>query len=208
MKRTLNILTVLCLLMFAGTVNAQRKGETTMSLNYNYSLPLSGFKNDIITHNSPRGFSGSIMYSFNNKLSAGLFAGFQDYYQKYPRDVYDLSKDQQISAVLSNSVQTTTILAKVKYSFLGATASPIKPYISAGAGANMISFTQYLGEFGGTDNSVSFTAQGGAGLSIPFGKFSLSGFQIGANYNYVPYKRNGYSDLNSVDFYAGLHFRL
>ncbi len=206
MKKIKNIITVIIIALFATNANAQ-KGELKMSLNYNYSMPVSGFKNDIVNKASPRGFNGSIMYSFHKNWSAGLDGGFQDYYQKYSRDVYDLDKNQQISAVLSNSVQTTPVLAKIMFNPLQG-QSFIQPYVSGAAGMSIVNFTQYLGEFGGTDNSVSFAAQGSAGFKIPFGKFNSSGLSFGVNYNYVPYKRNGYNDLNTFDLNAGIYFHL
>ena len=42
--------------------------------------------------------------------------------------------------------------------------SAVQPYISAGAGLGLSSFTQYLGEFGGTDNRAGLMLQGGAGI--------------------------------------------
>src|SRR5688572_30688545 len=94
--------------------NAQ-KGTLQMSLNYNYSIPSGGFKSDLVKNNSPHGGRGSVMYSFSDRLSAGLESGYQDYYQKYPRQVYKLSNSQEISAVLTNSIQTTPFLLKAKY---------------------------------------------------------------------------------------------
>ncbi len=197
----------LIFIISCGSLSAQ-KNDVRVDLNYNYSFPVSGFKNDIISNSSPRGFTGDILYNINRNWSVGLYGGFQDYYQKYGRDVYDLDKNEQISAVISNSVQTTPVLAKVLFMPFGNKASFIQPYISAAAGANIIDFTQYLGEFGSEDNTVNFAAQGGIGLSIPFGKFSASGFHFGATYNYMPYKDDGYADLNNVGIEAGLHFRL
>jgi len=117
-----------------------------------------------------------------------------------------LSNTQDISAVLSNSIQTTPVLLKAKY-FL-TPSSYIKPYISLAAGANLIDFKQYFGEFGNSSTSVGFRAQGGLGLLIPFKKTSASGINIGASYDYAPYKKNGYKDLNSVNLQAGVVIEL
>jgi outer membrane protein W len=204
--KKIKLLAVMCVFMcFALSANAQQ-GSLKFGLNYNYSFPISGFKNDLISNNSPRGFMGELMYSFNDKLAGGLLFGFQDYYQKYPRAIYHLSKTQDISAVLSNSVQTTPVLLKAKY-FL-TPSSFIKPYVSLAAGANLIDFKQYFGEFGNSSTSVGFRAQGGLGLLIPFKKTSGSGINIGASYDYAPYKKNGYKDLNSVNLQAGVVIEL
>ena len=193
------------MICFALPANAQNT-QLKLDLNYNYSFPLSGFKNDLISNGSPRGFMGDLMYSFNDKLSGGLSFGFQDYYQKYPRTLYNLGKTQQISAVLTNSVQATPLLLKAKY--FPQSNSFLKPYVSVGAGANIIDFKQYYGEFGSSKTNVGFRAEAGVGVKIPFTKTSTSGINIGATYDYAPYKKNGFHDLNSVNVQAGVVLQL
>jgi len=206
MKSIKSVLFLVCagmLLSFAA--NAQ-KGSLHMNLNYNYSLPLGAFKNDLVNDNSPRGGRGSIMYSFSNRLSAGLESGYQDFYQKYPRDVYPLPGSQDVSAVVSNSIQTTPVLLKAQYFLLPTGA--IKPYVAFGAGANLVNFKQYLGEFGSGSTSVGFLAHGGAGVMIPFSKIGSSGVTVGASYEYAPYDKNGYHNLNTLNVHAGVVFPL
>ena len=190
---------------FSQSAVAQTK-PLHLDVNYNYSMPISAFKSDLVSNNSPRGFMAGINYSFTDNLSAGIEFGFQDYYQQYPRALYPLGKTQEVSAVLTNSIQTTPVLLSAKYFPLP--ASFIKPYVSLGAGGNIIDFNQYLGEFGNGQTSIGFRAQGGLGILIPFGKFHSSGFNIGANYDYAPYNKNGYKDLNSVNLQAGIRIGL
>ena len=193
------------LILIASTATAQ-KGTLKLNLNYNYSMPVSGFKSDLIKDNSPRGVVGGLMYSFTNKLEAGIETGYQDFYQKYPRSTYALDKTQTISAVLSNSIQTTPFLLKAKYSLLNGMF--VRPYVTLGAGANVIDFKQYFGEFGSGQTNVGFLGQGGAGVNFPFGRTGSSGINIGATYNYSPYKKYGYNDLNTFNLQAGLIFKL
>jgi len=130
MKKVINaVFSIIILSVFALHANAQ-KGEWKLNLNYNYSFPLGSFKNDIINNASPRGFSGDFMYDINNKFAVGLHGAYQDYYQKYPRAVYQTDNHEVTSAVLSNSIQTMPILLKASFSPLGATHAPIKPYIA------------------------------------------------------------------------------
>lgn len=192
-------------LLFIFSLAHAQVGEVKLELNYNYSLPLGGFKNNVISNGSARGFAGGLKYILNDKIDLGIYTGFQDYYQKYPRTVYH-SGGQDISAVLSNSIQTVPLLGKVMFNPMGDKKTLIQPYVSLAAGINMIFFSQYLGEFGSAQNSVSFMAQAGAGVQIPFSKWSRSGFQLGVNYNYVPYSKNGYDNLNSLGIHAGVHF--
>lgn len=204
-KMKITIAAFCSLLFFSLAANAQ-KGGVNLNLNYNYSLPVSGFNTDLISNSSPRGFQGSLMYGFSDKLQGGLSFGFQDYYQKYPRALYPLGKSQDVSAVISNSIQTTPVMLKVKYAPLNASA--VKPYVSLGAGVNIIDFKQYLGEFGSSETNAGFVAQGGLGVMIPFGKMKTSGINVGADYSYAPYKKYNYNDLNSVNFQAGVYFRI
>lgn len=205
MKQVRNIIAVIACVFMTIAANAQEQGEVKLNFNYNYSIPVGAFKNDLISNASPRGASVNVMYGFTNKFSGGLMVGYQDYYQKFPRDIYQTGKNQYTSAVLTNSIQTMPVMLKGKFA---PAKGFVRPYISAAAGINLVDFGQYLGEFGGSETSAHFAAQGGVGIMIPFGRLSSSGFHIGANYNYVPYSRNGYKNLNSVNLQAGISIPL
>lgn len=196
---------VLSLVLLSLSASAQQ-GNVKLTLNYNYGIPVGKFKSDLVNDNSPRGFNAALMYEFNSKLKAGLAFGYQDYYQKYPRALYSLSKTQDVSAVLTNSIQTTPFLLEANYSPLN--NSFVKPYVTAGAGLNIVDFKQYLGEFGSGQTNGTFMAQGGLGVLFPFRKFESSGIDVGANYNLSPYKKSNYHNLNSVNVYAGITFNI
>ena len=208
MKKLRNSIVIAVLLMVCTYTAQAQKGQVKVDLNYNYSLPLGSFKNDIISKGSATGGMGSLQYFITNKFAVGLGSGYQYFEQKYPRALYSLSKTQTVSAVLSNSIEATPLIAKATFSPLAAKAL-VQPYITAGAGASFIDYNQYLGEFASTQkSSAAFTAQAGAGVMIPFGRLSASGFQIGADYSYIPYKKFGYNNLNTVNFHAGVFFPL
>ena len=202
-----NIIAFFVCILLAAQLKAQ-KGEVKVNLQYSYALPTGSFKNDVISNSSARGFSGDILYNINNKVSVGLGLGFQDFYQKYPRALYNTGDKEVTSAVLSNSVQVMPVLAKAEFYPLGDKSGSIQPYISAGAGLGITSFTQYLGEFGGSDNSAGLMLQGGAGFKVPFNASGSAGLSLGANYNMVNYKKNGFDNFNNVNFQAGLYFPL
>src|SRR6185312_6945876 len=193
-------------IMLAAIPAFAQQGSMKLDVNYNYSFPLSHFKNDLISNGSPRGFMANLMYSFTDQLSGGLSFGFQDYYQKYSRTIYHLSNTQDISAVLTNSIQTTPVLLKARY-FLNRT-SYVKPYVSIGAGANIVDFKQYFGEFSNSMTNIGFRGQAGVGVVLRFSKTSTSGINIGATYDYAPYHKNGYKDLNSANIHAGIVIEL
>ena len=206
MKNYIKIVAGTFLFIFFSQTATAQKGAVKFDLNYNYSIPVNGFKSDLISNSSPRGIRGGLTYSLNDQLSLGIESGWQDYYQKYPRATYSIGKSQDISAVLSNSIQTTPFLLKANYSLLK--SAPIKPFISVGAGANLIDFNQYFGEFVTGNTSVGFIAQGGLGVMIPFRKNSGSAISISGNYDYSPYKKFGYNDLNTINLQAGVVFKI
>ena len=195
------IVPVAALIVFAVPANAQ-KGVVNLDLNYNYSFPLGNFNKDLVSNSSPRGFMAGVLYNFSDQLSGGLTFGFQDYYQKYPRQLYHLTNTQDISAVLSNSIQQTPVLVKARY--FPVTTSFIKPYVSLAAGANIVDFKQYFGEFGNGNTNVAFRGQAGVGVMIPFKRSSSAGINIGATYDYAPYNHYGYKDLSTGNIQAGV----
>lgn len=195
-------------LLTAGFSAQSQDSRMSLNLNYNYSFPVSNFKSDLVSHASPRGFTGNVMYRFNPLISAGLDFGYQDYYQKYPRQVYNYGQTQQISAVVSNSIQTIPVMAILEVQPFSNTMTSIRPYASVAAGVNFISNNQYLGEFSNASNSAGFIAQGGLGLKIPFVKSNNLGADIGGTYNYAPYNKFGYKDLSNLNVHAGLYFNI
>ncbi|MGI8634383.1 MAG: outer membrane beta-barrel protein [Segetibacter sp.] len=209
MKKNVAIfVSMVAVCMLSLSASAQQKLK--MELDYNVSSPLGSFKNDFINKTSFRGGSGELSYTFNPKFSLGLQSGFQSYYQKYDRQVYKLAGNQTVSAVVSNTMEIIPVMLRGTFFPVGNTEiAKIQPYVSAGAGVNLVNYGQYLGEFGGTKSSTAFAAQAGAGIKIPFGnRYNQTAFKIGATYNYSNYKRNELTNLNSVGFNAGVVFAL
>ena len=203
--RHIKFLLLLVLAVAVGQAQAQR-GELKLNLHYSYSMPLGDFKTEVISDGSARGMTGDLLFGVSNKVSVGLGLGFQDYYQKYSRTTYKTGDNEVTSAVLSNSVQIIPALLKAEVYPMGGKRAPVQPYLSIGAGMGITSFTQYLGEFGNTDNTAGLMLQGGAGVAIPFSSSGRAGLRLGANYNMVNYNKNGFGNLNSVNVQAGLYF--
>ena len=209
MKRFAIILSVLFSVLFTSSSFAQATNKWKMQLGYNISAPLGSFKNDYISNTSFRGGVGEISYTVNPKITVGLASGYQDYYQKYGRQVYHSQGNELVSAVISNSMQVVPVLLKGTFSPMGNSTSAIRPYLSAGAGLNLINYKQYLGEFPTSDASGVFAAQAGLGVLVPFNKNNTeTGFKLGGTFNYAAYNKNGISNLNSVGVNAGVVFNL
>jgi opacity protein-like surface antigen len=194
------------LLFFTAMPFALQAQERVLQLDINYAIgiPSSSFKTDAVDKTSFRGWTANAMYNINNNISVGLGVGYQDFYQKYPRAVYKMAQGQEISAVISNSIQILPILAQVQYRFMP--HSMIEPYIGVGAGANFVTFDQYLGEFGSSTSDVKFAVRPEVGLFVPFRKDGPAGIHLFGDYNYLPYKMNGVDNLSNWGAGIGVKF--
>ncbi len=199
--KQLKIFIVLIVTCVAATAQT---GALRLNVNYTVANPSGSFK-DFIEETSWRGWTANLLYGINEKISVGLGLGFHDFYQKYPRAVSSLEEGGEVSAVLSNSIQTIPVMAAVQYNFMP--ESGIQPYIGAGIGGNFIIYNQYVGEFSNSQSSFGFAVRPEAGVYIPV---SRRGFGININgiYNYMPYKKNGLENLNSWGIGAGVRFSL
>lgn len=200
-----NIKLVLFLLAgFVGIHTARaQKGLTKVEVNYSAAFPTSSFK-DLISDGSFRGVDLKILHNINDNMAVGLTTGFQDFYQKYPRALYKLSDGSDISAVVSNSVQTVPLLATFHYNFQP--QKRIQPFVGAGVGGDIVLYNQYLGEFSDSKSKFAFQAQPKIGLYYPFRQGGLTGITLSGYYNIIPFKYNGTTNLNSFGFTLGISF--
>lgn len=201
------MLLIISLLFFAAPFNASaQERELQLDINYAIGIPGSSFKTDAVDKTSFRGWTANLMYNITDKISIGVGTGFQDFYQKYPRDVYKLNEGGEVSAVLTNSIQTIPILAQFQYRFLP--GKMVQPYVGVGVGGNMVVFDQYLGEFENSRSDFKFAARPEAGLYVPFRKDGPAGLHIFGAYNYMPYKTDGINDLSNWGAGIGVKFPL
>lgn len=189
---------------FSTTATAQSH-EMQINLGYSYALPMGSFK-DQLSKGSGRGFQASILYGITDKIYVGFGTGFQDFYQKNPRQIYKSQDGSDISAVLTHSIQTIPLMAQGKYLFNE--TGIIQPYAALGIGGNFVMFNELLGEFGDTKTKFGFAARPEAGIHIPFRKNGETGINIGAAYNIMPYKNSNFSNLNNLALSAGIKFLL
>jgi outer membrane protein W len=136
-----------------------------------------------------------------------LHLGYQSYYQKYERDIYKTGPNETTSAVVTNTMEILPVLLRGTY-FPKGGSKTIQPYLSAGAGINMVTYSQYLGQFAESEVSVPIAAQAGAGVVFPIGRFNQSGIKLGATYNFATYNKNNISGLSSIGANAGVVFNL
>ena len=106
--------TVFCFALITCKNHAQAQiGEVQMRIGYNTAMPTGAFK-DFMEKNSFRGYFGEVTYGISDQLRVGIGVQNNDYYQKFPRQVYE-THDGTISAVVTNSIQTTPLLLKANY---------------------------------------------------------------------------------------------
>jgi hypothetical protein len=195
-------------LVLAGFISMEaiaQQGTWKMNLNYSAAFPMGEYKN-FIENNSYRGWQGSIQYGITDKISLGLGTGYQDFYHKTPRAVYENNEGGHVSAVVSHSIQTIPILIQGKYNFLP--QATVQPYAGLGIGGNLVMFREFLGEFGTSTNTFRFAARPEAGVYIPFRKGGETGITIGGTFNYMPFNKVGVENLNSIGVHAGIAFPL
>jgi opacity protein-like surface antigen len=196
---------IVSLLLLTSAAKSQER-ELQLDINYAVGIPAGSFKSDAVDKTSSRGFTANLMYNATSNLSVGLGFGFQDFYQKYPRAVYKLAEGGEVSAVVTNSIQTIPLLAQVQYRFLP--GKTVQPYVGLGVGGNMVVFDQFLGEFENSKSGFKFAARPEAGLFIPFRKEGPAGLHLFGAYNYMPYNADGVDNLNNWGAGVGVKFPL
>lgn len=204
MKKIKYIAMALGLFISIGAI-AQENG-LTLKLNYSLAAPVGGYK-DLISNTSFKGFGAELMYHINQKFSVGVETGSQAFYQKYPRQLYKTTDGGDLSAVVSNAVQTAPILLKGQYNLLP--GKMIQPFVALAAGGNIITYHQYAGEFtNDAKTKFGFAARPEAGVFVPFRKGTGAGLSVSAGYNYMPFNYNGLSNLDNITARAGISFPL
>jgi len=191
------------ILTVSDTARAQH--ELQMNLDYNVNIPTGSFKG-FVTHPAYKGFTAGLAYPLNDQLSVGLSFGYNDYYQKYPRQIYADGHGSDISAVVSNSIQQLPLLVTANYTLLK--KGVIRPYVGAGVGLNFVDFDQYLGEFDDPHSKTKLALRGEAGILIPLSSYSSTAIRIGGSYNYAPFNSYGVGNLNTWGLQVGIRFPL
>jgi hypothetical protein len=191
-------------IMVFQTKGWSQQGMWKLTPGYSIGIPMGNFSN-IVDKVSLRGWSVNILYGASDQLSIGLAAGFQDFYQKYPRTIFH-DEGSDISAVISNSVQIIPVMVKAKYLF--SKEGIIRPFGAIAAGANFARYDKYYGQFVDSRSKVGFAAQPEAGIHIPVGTYKNAGVEIAAAYNIMPFKYNAAENLNHVSIKAGVSIPL
>lgn len=198
---------ILFLCFSLGVFLLQAQDKTSLGVTYQYALPLGAFKSNFVNQGSARGINLDLMHTINPKWRVGAGVSYQDFNQKTPRDLYEMQDGSTLSAVVSNSVQPTTLMAKGMY--LPTPESRLQPFVTAGIGVNMAQVNQMMGMFDNI-NDVNFglAAQAGTGLKYGLGAAQRTQLTAGVLYNYLPFNRHGIGSLSNLTFGVGARFTL
>jgi hypothetical protein len=193
---------VLLLVVFVFSYTSNAQTGLVLNLDYNVSQPVGSSFRNYIDRTSFRGMQASLLYGLDNHFKVGLQTSFNDFYQKYDRQVYHYADGSDESAVISNSLQYTPVVAKAQYTILPYTF--IRPYVGLGAGVNFINYNQYQGLYQYSKLYSRLAVTGDAGIDIPFSRYSNYAFHLGTSYNYSPLNAEGIKNLNTWSVQGGL----
>jgi hypothetical protein len=192
-----NLVFLSCLLCLAAS---SQQRVLKLEVAYKAAMPMGNFKN-ITDKTSLNGWEAAVMYGLTDKIAVGVQSGFQDFYQKYGRQVYHGS-GSNISAVITNSVQVIPLLLKGKYTFTESGA--IQPFAALGVGGSLVQYSKYYGQFADASSGFGFSAQPEVGIHIPVGQAKRVGINIAAAYNFTSYKQLDADGLNHATIKAGV----
>lgn len=195
-----NIVLFSFLLLGLGAKSQQQ--TLKLDIAYKVAMPLGNF-HDLVNKTSFNGWSAALMYGITDQLSVGLGSGFQDFYQKFPRQVYH-GAGSDISAVITNSIQTIPLVLKGKYQFTQ--SGPVQPFAALGLGGSLVQYNKYYGQFSDSHSAFGFTAVPEVGVHIPVNR--NVGINVAAAYNYVPLKILDADGLSHASVQAGISIPL
>lgn len=204
MKRII-INSTLAIVLIVASLSLQAQDKLMFKIGYNPGFPVGSFK-DFMGKNSFRGYLGEISYPVTGRLKVGLGVSYNDFYEKLPRQLYQMSEGT-VSAVVSNSIQTTPIIIKAAYDLTK--TGWIRPYAGIGGGFDLITYAQYFGEFGEKKSAFKPAAVAEAGVTIPFNRETrAAGINLGGHFNYLPFNKGLVDNLNNWGLHAAVYFPL
>ena len=203
MKTFKILITGLSIIFFQHSLFGQQ-GAWKFNAGYSVAFPTGNLKN-LVDETSLRGWSAAVLYGVTEKASVGIASGFQDFYQKYPREVLH-GEGSDVSAVVSNSIQVIPIMLKGKYNFLQ--DGRVQLFAAMAAGGNFIQYNKYYGQFVDSRSKFGFAAQPEIGMYIPISKMRRIGLDFSAAYSIMPFKYNDADGLGHIALRAGINIPL
>jgi outer membrane protein W len=183
-------------------------GGTTLSaqniwtVNYTVGIPLGEMK-DYISEISWRGFSVNGNTYITDKVTIGGTMQWHAFYEKYPRNTYEL-QDGAITSTVWAKMYAMPLLLNAQYNFKP--EGTIRPYVGLGLGPYYIQQETQVGIFTDNRNNWRFGLAPEIGLYYPFGLSDLA-LHVRVAYNQVFYNVDPIgSNLGFPDVSVGLAF--
>ncbi|MEI8006684.1 MAG: hypothetical protein WCI48_10785 [Bacteroidota bacterium] len=214
MKKILFI--IISVLLLAPGVHAQEKSPEGFSpsslytLSWSISVPL-GNLSSFVNNVSPAGGNFTGRYFLKKGLAVGFEFGWNNYYEKYPRDTYYGDDGLAITAVQYSYAFVIPWKAGVYYYFMPSAIAD--PYVGLSLGGDYMEEHIMVQEYDIYNTQWGFTMSPEVGVLIKFGRFSHWGATASAQYwfntnsfNFAGY--NSYANMQGLNFNVGLTYML
>ena len=190
---------ILALAIISGTA---AYSQNVWTVNYEIGLPL-GEMTDYISESSFRGFSINGNSYITDKVTAGGSMQWHAFYEKYPRNTYELP-DGAVTSTVWAKMYVMPLLVNVRYNFKP--EGTFRPYLGLGTGAYYIQQETQVGMYVDQKNNWRFGLTPELGLYYPFGLSDLA-LHVRVAYNNIFYNVDPIgSTLGFMDFSIGLAF--
>lgn len=209
------LITIPALLLSLG-LKAQEKAPAGFSpsslygLSWSISVPLGSFST-FISNVSPAGGNFTGRYFLKKGLAVGFEFGWNNYYEKHPRETYYDDDGLAITAIHYTYAFVIPWEAGVYYYFMpSATADP---YVGLSLGGDYMEEHILVQEYDIYNTQWGFTMSPEVGVLIKFGRFSHWGATASARYwfntnsfNFAGY--DPFSIMQGLNFNLGLTYML
>jgi outer membrane protein W len=190
---------ILALAVMGGTTLS---AQNIWTVNYTVGIPL-GEMTDYISEISWRGFSVNGNTYITDKVTLGGTMQWHAFYEKYPRNTYELP-DGAITSTVWAKMYAMPLLMNARYNFKP--EGTFRPYVGLGLGPYYIQQETQVGIFTDNRNNWRFGLAPELGLYYPLGLSDLA-LHVRVAYNQVFYNVDPIgSNLGFLDVSVGLAF--
>ncbi len=173
---------------------------------FNYSMGTTfGSSNEFIGEPSFRGFNFDYRRKLNPNVSAGILLGYQHFYEKLDRDLYQAPNNPgvTISSVQSRLLSVIPVTIQGHYYFVN--DSRFEPYLGFGIGVYKLEYEKWWGaaEDANDEWKLGMNGQIGTTFAITPDYF---GINLGLVYHWVPsYEYNEIDGVTFLNLNLGLY---
>jgi outer membrane protein len=190
---------IIVLAVFSGTAGF---AQNIWTINYDIGIPM-GEMGDFISKTSWRGFSINGQSYISDKITLGGTFQWSAFYEKYPRNTYELP-DGAVTSTVWSKMYVMPLLVNARYNFKP--EGTFRPYVGLGTGAYYIEQETQVGLYVDSPKNWRFGLAPELGLYYPFGMSDLA-LHVKVAYNHVFYNVDPIgSNLGFLDISIGLAF--